>query len=200
MLNEAAPDGRHLRSERSRGAIARSMLELVRETGHMPTTDIVADRAGVSRRSVFRHYSDVSELLAAAYELQRVESYNRQVPIDLDAGSLDARVESFTQRVCDIYECVMPVRRAAVYLARDYPVLEQLMRADDAAHRAYVVSAFSDDLSGRAAQEGELLVAAMVAATSWSNWQSLRSDQDLSVEQARAVVQTAVKSLLAYAA
>ena len=57
-------DGRALRSERSREAIAAALFELVGEGNLEPTAQQVADRAHVGIRTVFRHFSDMEALYA----------------------------------------------------------------------------------------------------------------------------------------
>nr|WP_297802343.1 TetR/AcrR family transcriptional regulator [uncultured Brevundimonas sp.] len=193
---KTAPDGRHLRSERSRAVIAMGMLELVRETGSMPTTDAVADRAGVSRRSVFRHYADVSELLTAAYELQREEAFRRFPRRDPSAWSEEQRIDAFVERASELYEYVAPVRRAAICMASEYPVLFDLMRGDDATQRAIVESLFADYFSKHSDDAAGLYVSSLVAATSWANWEGLRREQGLPLEVSREVVRTLMRGVL----
>lgn len=192
-------DGRHLRSERSRSVIAKAMLELVRETGQMPTTDAVADRAGVSRRSVFRHYSDVSELLTAAYELQRQDAFTRYPPRDPSQWSESERVEAFTDRGAALFEYVSSVRRAAVHMSRDYPVLSDLMRDDDTLHRSLIANLFSPSFDKLDAVSRITFLNTMVATSSWSAWDAMRREQGLDVEAARDVIRTTFNSVLAYA-
>ena len=52
-------DGRRQRSNASRRKIAQAMLELLREGEPDPSADLVAERAGVGRRTVFRLFSDM---------------------------------------------------------------------------------------------------------------------------------------------
>jgi AcrR family transcriptional regulator len=58
-VQEAGLDGRRVRSERSRKSIIDAMLQLVEEGILVPTAQQVSERAGVSLRSVFRHFSDM---------------------------------------------------------------------------------------------------------------------------------------------
>ena len=53
------PDGRRLRSERSRQAIIDAMMELIGEGNLVPTAQQASERAGVGIRTVFRHFSDM---------------------------------------------------------------------------------------------------------------------------------------------
>src|SRR5262249_19780431 len=55
-------DGRHRRSMSSQRRIVQAMLELIAEGNVAPSAGEVSDRAGVGRRSVFRHFSDMDSL------------------------------------------------------------------------------------------------------------------------------------------
>lgn len=172
------------------------MLELVRETGTMPTTDAVADRAGVSRRSIFRHYTDVSELLTAAYHLQREDAFQRFPRRNPAGWSPEERVDALTERASELFEYVGPVRRAAVGMAKDYPVLQDLMRGDDAVHRSIVENLFAQYFSHLPDDQAGIYISSLVSASSWSNWEGLRREQGLSVDVAREVVRTLMKGVL----
>ena len=69
------PDGRRLRSERSKQAIIDAILALMEEGNLVPSAQTVADRAGIGIRSVFRHFADMEELYAIAGEQQRHEKH-----------------------------------------------------------------------------------------------------------------------------
>jgi TetR/AcrR family transcriptional regulator of autoinduction and epiphytic fitness len=66
-------DGRSLRRERNREAVIEAFLTLVREGNFDPGGAEIAERAGVSHRSVFRYFDDLAELMitAIARELER---------------------------------------------------------------------------------------------------------------------------------
>ena len=198
-VTKGSQDGRHLRSERSRGAIAEALLELVRETRYMPTTDAVADRAGVSRRSVFRHYADVSELLRAAYELQRTEALRLYPVRNPEGWSDEERINNFISRGCDLYEYVSSVRQAAVYMVRDYPIINDLMIEDDRLHRAVISKLFAPVIETCPKGEQDLLLTSLVFATNWSSWNALRAQQGLDDDQARAVMKMTIRALIDHA-
>lgn len=189
-------DGRRQRGERSRAQIAEAMLELVREAGAMPTMEMVADRAGVSRRSVFRHFADISELLTAAYELERADVFRRYPVRDPATWDEAQRIDAFAERVGDVYEHVSPVRQAAVHLARDYPVLERLMREDDQIQRGVLLNLFGPSLEAAPAAERPTVLAAMASSSSWTTWRALRQEHELSVDETRAAVRLSLRALL----
>ena len=54
---------------RSRLAICEACLDLVQEGVLQPSADQIADRAGLSRRSIFNHFTDLAELYDAVFEV-----------------------------------------------------------------------------------------------------------------------------------
>ena len=59
-------DGRLRRSERTRHALIKAYLDLLREKQQPPTAPEIARRAGCSIRSVFQHFSSLLTLSLAA--------------------------------------------------------------------------------------------------------------------------------------
>ena len=67
LVAEPVVDGRRLRSEASRGRIVAAMIAIVREQGGagLPPAELVADRAGVGLRTVFRLFEDMDGVYRA---------------------------------------------------------------------------------------------------------------------------------------
>src|ERR1044072_5768679 len=63
---EAATDGRSARAARTRDAVVEALLSLLDEGNLRPTARQVAERAGVSLRSVYVHFDDLEDLFTAA--------------------------------------------------------------------------------------------------------------------------------------
>ena len=90
--SEPETDGRIQRSERSREAIVRGMLELIGAGNLSPTAQQIASHANVGVRTVFRHFSDMNTLFATMHE--RLEDEIGDLFVQREqAGDLDTRVE-----------------------------------------------------------------------------------------------------------
>ena len=63
-------DGRRRRREKNRDAVIEALLGLVRGGDLDPTVVKIAERAGVSHRSVFRYFDDFNDLGRTAIEQQ----------------------------------------------------------------------------------------------------------------------------------
>lgn len=97
------PDGRRLRSERSRQAIIDAGLALVEEGNLMPTAHQISERAGVGIRSFFRHFDDM-ESLFEAIDLE-VREATEALFIGGDRhGSLLERILHAVERRAEAYE------------------------------------------------------------------------------------------------
>jgi AcrR family transcriptional regulator len=97
------PDGRRLRSERSRQLIIEAMLSLVEEGNLAPTAQQVADRAEVGIRSVFRHFEDMDSIFDIANQLTRSSYDNLFRGADRN-GSLAERILHATEQHAEAYE------------------------------------------------------------------------------------------------
>ena len=67
-------DGRRLRRARNRAAVIDSLLELIRMGETDPTVSKIAERAGVSHRSVFRYFDDMDDLARTAIDQELREA------------------------------------------------------------------------------------------------------------------------------
>jgi AcrR family transcriptional regulator len=187
-----ATDGRTLRSMRTREAIVDATIGLLEEGDLRPTAPRVADRAGVSVRSVFQHFADLETLHAAVAErlVDRVAVLLVPVPPD---GSLDERLDRFVHQRTLLLEAVTPIRRAAAVHGPFSSEITARLRDGQAFLRAELAHTFGPELD--TAGDGEVALDALDAALSWATWDHLRSggrDQDT----ARAVVRRLAASVL----
>jgi AcrR family transcriptional regulator len=188
-------DGRHARSERTRAAIADALLELLAEGRFRPTADEIADRAGVSRRSLFNHFADVDDLLetAAQRHLERIAPHIPPLPTE---GSAAERVEAFTARITDFYERVAPTRRAAEAASHESRAIAGRIREAHRVMRASIEIVFAPELSAARPEERDVLTAALVASSSFTLWDELRVRHQLAPAAALSVMRRMLLSLL----
>ncbi|BBE34052.1 TetR/AcrR family transcriptional regulator [Sphingosinicella microcystinivorans] len=187
---EDAVDGRRLRSERSRAQIVAAMRAVI-EGGDMdPNVTSVARAAGVSIRTVFRHFEELDSLY-------------RELNAQIEAEILPMVMTQFEARDWQGRACEVVTRRARIY--------ERLMLFKSAAHARRFQSEYLMDahrrflIMERAAlqailpaeiQSNKALFAALEMVTGFQSWQRLRHDQNLAPEDAEAAVRLAVERLL----
>lgn len=92
-MEQVKQDGRFKRSARSRETIINAMISLIEEGQYIPTAQQVADKAQISIRTVFRHFTEMEELYKEIDDAVR-PSYVKHFVIDCDlSGSLEDRIE-----------------------------------------------------------------------------------------------------------
>lgn len=199
MQESAAPtDGRAARAARTRDAIVDASVALVEEGDLRPTAPRIADRAGVSVRSVFQHFDDLPSLHTAVVQRVVERLAALVVPIDPDLALAD-RIAAFAQHRGALLEAVTPFRRAAAVHGPFAPEIRDAIANGTAFLRGEVELVFASELAQTPAAERRELLDALAAASSWGVWDALRSEAGDSPDQARAVLVRTLRSLLAAA-
>jgi AcrR family transcriptional regulator len=186
-----AVDGRRARRHRSRDLAVDALLDLLGEGVLRPTAQQVAERSGVSLRSIFRIFDDVESLNAAASarQLSRV----RHLFVDvMPTGTLSERIAEVVAINGQLYESIAPIRRAALRSAPESPALrEQLGRA-----RGWVRGEVERVFATELATAPRDTASAVELALSFEAWDQLRVGQGVSPSRAAATVRHAVNALL----
>jgi AcrR family transcriptional regulator len=188
-------DGRKARAGRTRTAVATALLSLLQD-GHLrPTAAEIAQRAGVSLRSVFQHFEDLESLYAAVSDAQ-MERLSRFISQETGVGQFADRTRSFVERRAELLEMITPVRRAALL---QEPFSEELARRLHWAHdmaRDEIERTFAPELGRPPRRDAISLVFALDVATNWSAWDTLRRMNGLSIEESKRVMKGTIRALL----
>lgn len=176
----AREDGRHARRDRNRYAVVDAYLALVREGRARPSVAEVAERSGVSHRSVFRYFADKDELARTAIERQVAFAMPLvSLTVSPDAP-LEERIDKFVERRLELWESLGPVARLSRALASSQPLIEAELRASRKFFRAQVKHLFARELDARSTAERRHLLAALDVVTSFEVSDLLRRDHELS--------------------
>jgi AcrR family transcriptional regulator len=183
-------DGRLQRSVRSRERILDSLCELVEEGDLRPTGQRVAERAGLSLRTVFRHFEDMEGLNREMHD--RMERVLRPLAAgDSVSGSLVERVGGLIRRRTNLFEKGAPFLRAGAINRWQSPYLTEAHAADVRELRADLDRALPE-VSRDSAERQE----ALALVTSFEAWDRLRVDPKLGRDRAREVIIESVMSLI----
>jgi len=184
-LNEPI-DGRTARAVRTRDALVDATIALVEEGDLRPTAPRIAERAGVSVRSVFQHFDDLETLFTAvgARMVERLAELMR--PIDPSAP-LAHRAGAFVRQRCRVNEAGSPINRAALVHLPTSEVIGRQFRAGHSFVAAHVAEVFAPELAESGAHR-EGLLATLITACSWSTWNVMRALEEASVPEASAKV------------
>ena len=145
-ITETTIDGRRARRHRSRDLAVDALLDLLNEGVVRPTAQQVAERSGVSLRSIFRIFDDVESLNAAACARQvtRVRHLFVDVPAE---GTLDTRIDQVVTINGRLYESIAPVRRAALRAAPESAAVQETLARARGWVRAEVERVFAEELA-----------------------------------------------------
>jgi AcrR family transcriptional regulator len=188
-------DGRRARSMRARLRIAEAVISLHDEGNVVVTAEQVAERAGVSTRTVYHHFADREALLGAGINLQSKKYFGafEQIPRELP---FNERLEALLARRSRLYEAITPVRRAAVLAEPTSTVISNTLREIRTLKRGEVTFLFEAEIMRRPLELREETAAAVGQAFSWWAWESFRRHQGLGPERARAAVRRLVLGVL----
>lgn len=197
MTGTTAPavDRRRLRAERGREAVVDALLSFYNEGEHDPGAAAIAQRAGVSERSVFRYFQDLEALADAA-----ISRHWERVGAAFDApptvGDITARATALVEQRFRIHQVAGPVARVGELLARRSDTVARGLDMRRRILRSQLGPLFPeiDERLGRA--ERTELLAALDAATSIEQVEYLRVAAGLSTPRARAVMLRTVLALL----
>jgi AcrR family transcriptional regulator len=186
----AAPDGRRERSVVSRGKIVAAMLDLCREGQIEPSAEAVAERAGVGRRTVFRHFDDMETLYAEMHKamVARIEVIFRK---PIDGATWHERLTALIARRIAFFEEILPVKTAADAHRARSPFLQSEHARTTRLLRDMLRFVVPADLVSNAPAFETLDL-----ALSFEAWRRLRHEQALTVADATAVVRRMVASVV----
>ena len=187
-------DGRSARSERTRRAIVAAHLALIDEGDLKPTGERIAERAGVSLRTLWTNFKDMETLFAATGELVREKQDSIDRPISPELP-LTERVEEFCQQRSEVLEMLAPSARAS-QLREPFSAQLRKNRAGNIARvTRQLEEVFAPEITMAGASREQLLNALTVACT-WSAWSMMRDELHMSVDDARDVMSRTVAALL----
>jgi AcrR family transcriptional regulator len=188
-------DGRVLRGARTRSRIVQALLDLLNDGEMTPTAAQIADRAEVSVRSVFQHFTDMEALYAdlAAMQAERVAP--------LLAGlerpeALDARIAALVAQRSELFETIAPVRHAIGTRAFESTALRGRLEELSASLRTQVQDQFDAELSGLAPADRATLLDTIDLLCSFEAWDRLREFQGLDRRGAERTLRTSLHALL----
>ncbi len=189
-------DGRHARRDRNRAAVVDALLELYAEGRLAPSSDEIAQRAGLSPRSLFRYFDDIDDLSRAAIRRQqaRIDPLDR-LPIER-AAALAERIAALVDRRVALYEAVGAVAVVARMRALSSAVVAADLAVSRALLRGQIGDLFAAELAAVGAGTAEARLAAIDVLCSYEAYRLLRDDRGFTTAQAAAVLVDALSRLL----
>lgn len=184
-------DGRRQRSGRSRRQIIEALFELMREGEMSPTAAMVAERANVGLRTVFRHFEDMESIFEEMTEdLKAVTMPKLLRP--LESATWQDKLMEAVDRHAEIYEEVFPMQVALIIRRFKSDFLTKQYKSE--------VNLLRKSLRGFLPKEvvqNRTLFAAIEVNLTFATWRRLRQDQNLSVTNATQTLKLIMTALIA---
>ena len=185
-------DGRRLRREQNRDAVLDALVALFNEGIYQPSTNDIAERAGISPRSVFRYFEDVDDLHRAAIERQLSEA-RPLLDVGIEPGDPTAtKIERIVEARVHLFETIAPAARAARVGAHRHPVVAA--QVDDG--RRYLRNQLRRVFAPELADERAARFPAVDALCAFETYELLHSDQGLSRAKTVSALTDALAALL----
>ena len=163
-------DGRSLRRERNRDSVIEALLALVREGNMDPGGAEIAERAGVSHRSVFRYFDDLGDLIRTAIDTELSRGCMLGDIDDLGEGTFQHRLDALVDTRIRMFEfthgivCLARVRAFAI------PEIDEQFIEAAATAREQLVKQLGPELQRVPAAERDSVIDAAQCLVSWDSY------------------------------
>jgi AcrR family transcriptional regulator len=190
-----ASDGRRAWRERNRNAVVDALLDLYQEGVMSPGAQDVAERSGVSRRSIFRYFDDMDDMYRVAIERHNARVSHLFEIEDAGEGALHERIERLVQQRMRLFAKIAPVARVANLQAPAQPVIAAELARADALMLAQMGRHFAPELDRLSAGERRATLAAAGVLTSFPSFDLMQRNQ-ATAEATAAMMRRGLTALL----
>ena len=194
--DEAPPrDGRAARALRTRQAVADALLRLLEEGELRPTSRMIAEKAGVSERTIFQHFEDLETLFCVS-DSRLGDPVFRNLDFISSEGPFEQRLKAYLDELVYLHETVSPVRKASRLHESFSPVLDRSLRSWREALRKGIDLVFAGELSQLPEDQRPAVREGLALIATWSSWENMRSHSGLSLEDSRSVLEVNFRLML----
>jgi AcrR family transcriptional regulator len=160
-------DGRTLRRTRNRTAVITALLDMIREGDLHPGAAEIAERAGVSHRSIFRYFDDLDDLVRTAIDqaFQDAEPLSRVTAIG--RGTLEERVRVYVDERLALYDYVNGPMQVARMRASSIPSIDEEIAVVAEAFRVQIAQHFATELDALPEVHRDDIVNAILVLSSY---------------------------------
>jgi AcrR family transcriptional regulator len=192
----SAVDGRSLRRERNRQDIVDALLGLIENGETEISAALIASKAGLSERSIFRYFDDVNDLYRSVCDLAFSKEIEYALIDDAGVGSLDTKIENFVNQRVRIYTMNEKIAPAARSFAFKNPIIKNQLVVGRKLLRTQIIKHFAQELSMFDKQQQQVAVAIIDSLTTFEYYDMMRSDQKMSVQAIKSVLAESIRKAL----
>lgn len=191
-----AIDGRSARRDRNRLAVIDAAIELFAEGNLRPDSSAIAQRCGLSLKSVTRYFEDLDSLIATAAARQMEQFFPLYQIHAIGQGPLDHRIADFVRVRLKAYEVMAATFRAASLLALSQPSVQKHLIEARVLARTQIEVHFAPELQALTPAQRQSRVAAIDALLQSESLDHYRVHRGFSVSLTRSMLIDAIGELL----
>ncbi|MFK8024659.1 MAG: TetR/AcrR family transcriptional regulator [Ilumatobacter sp.] len=192
-------DGRSARRERNRNAVLDALVDLTTEGADDPSIDDIADRAGVSYRSVYRYFKDRSEMMDAATDRalawMQPLLLNASGPVSPD-DPLDHRIDSIVDARVEVYFQIADMVRQAMIQSFSNRKINEILTDARQASREQIRDRFRCELDAFSERECELRITAIDQALSFLGIDHVIAERNHTREELERYLRGAIRAAI----
>jgi TetR/AcrR family transcriptional regulator, regulator of autoinduction and epiphytic fitness len=191
-----AVDGRSARRDRNRLAVIDAAIELFAEGNLRPDSNSIAQRCGLSPKSVSRYFDDLDALIASAAARQMELVFPLYQIHAIGQGPLAHRVDDFVRVRLEAYEAMAATFRAASLLALSQPRVQKHLIDAESLARKQIEAHFATELEVLPPPQRQSRVAAIDALMQSETLDYYRVHRRFSLGLTRSMLVDALGGLL----
>ncbi|MDT0596459.1 TetR/AcrR family transcriptional regulator [Glaciecola petra] len=190
-MTEVKEDGRFERSKRNRQSIIDAMIKLIGEGIYIPTAQQVADEAGITIRTVFRHFSEMDLLYKEIDDFCK-PTYEKLFIFEEFSESLNDRVHELIDACINAYVELFHLEKATHVLMWRSEVIQSTYKRNQILIRKTLLKILPELKDSQKPYAIEIAD----AITSFEYFERLYSFQDLSVEDCKTILRNRMIELV----
>ena len=192
---QVSTDGRHRRAQANREAIVEALVSLYAD-GHVdPSAAEIAERAGVSERSLFRHFDDIDDLCHTAFFVQWKRLADRTRLLVALTASTDEKIAAVVEQRVGLYLDMMNVMRITrMHAVRNDTVLRHVQSSRKEL-RKQIERLFASECEVLPTEKAKSLLLTINALLSFEHVEQLRVDQGMPTSRIVSSLRAALSSL-----
>lgn len=168
--DQASGDGRTMRRTRNRSAVINALLGMIREGNLRPGASEIADRAGVSHRSIFRYFNDLDDLVLTTIDQAFGEASELSTIADIGDGTLPDRIARMVDSRLALLESVDRPMQLARTRAYSIPTIDDGIATIARLFQDQIRTHFATELSGLDDERCDAVVDALLVLTSYDSY------------------------------
>ena len=181
-------DGRKQRRLRNREAVVDALLDFYREGNLRPSTDEIAERVGLSPRSLFRYFDDVDDLAGAAVARAQSRVLNLLAVEAEPDSERSLRIKALVDQRFRVFDAVGHAATVTRLRAPFQPVLAERLQENRSFFRLQLADLFETELSALPTARARGVLATLDVLTSYESYDLLLHDQNLTANQAKSAL------------